>query len=457
MELKQLESICGAKGVVSDAEGLKAFAVDGITPQIVAQPETLKQAAAVIKLAGETKTPLAILGGGSLAGLGGRIKAAGVVLSTRRLDKIIDMDTENLTVTAQAGVRIGDLQDLLGGLENRCFFPIDSSLKNTADYMCSSREYKGAYVPLDPPQAQRATMGGIVASGVTGPMRLRHGLPRDLVLGVRFVSAQGELIGMGGKVVKNVSGYDVSKLMVGSLGSLGLIGEMTVRLLPLPEVSGAVVMGFKDLASATAMAAEVVDGKLLPTALEVVNAKAMQMALKDAPAGSWFVAAGQAGFSEDVAREKTDLAALAARHGGQVADMDADAAKAFWAALADRPLMDCALRLKASYPIGGAGAFLAAAAGLGDGAAVSVSAGLGAGLVHLLPAAAAELAKAAAGLRAKAVELGGALVVQAGAPELKDAVGAWGPARPDWGLMMHLKRQLDPDLLLNRGRFLGGL
>lgn len=457
MELKQLESICGPKGVISDAESLKAYAVDGIAPKLVAQPDTLTQAAEVIKLANQTKTPLAILGGGSLSDLGGRVQAADVVLSTRRLDKIIDMDVENLTVTAQAGVRIGDLQDLVGGLENRCFFPVDSSLKSAADYMCSSREYKGAYVPLDPPLAKMATMGGIVASGVTGPMRMRHGLPRDLVLGVRFVSPTGDLIGMGGKVVKNVSGYDLSKLMVGSLGSLGLVGEMTVRLLPLPEVSGAVVMAFKDLASATAAASEVADSKLLPTALEVVNAAAMQMALPGAPAGAWYVAAGQAGFSEDVAREKSDLAALAGRHGGAVAELDAEAAKAFWAGLGDKPLTAGALRLKASYPMSGAAAFLAACDALGAGAAVSVSIGLGAALVHLLPAAAAELAQAAGALRAKAVELGGALVVQAGAPELKDAVGAWGPARPDWGLMMHIKRELDPGLLLNRGRFLGGL
>ncbi|MFH1057177.1 MAG: FAD-binding oxidoreductase [Pseudomonadota bacterium] len=457
MELKQLESICGAKGVISDAESLKAYAVDGIAPQLAALPETLKQAAEVIKLAGGTKTPLAILGGGSLSDLGGRIQAAQVVLSTRRLDKIIDMDVENLTVTAQAGVRIGDLQDLLGGLDNRCFFPVDSSLKNAADYMCSSREYKGAYVPLDPPLAKMATMGGIVASGVTGPMRLRHGLPRDLVLGVRFITAQGEIIGMGGKVVKNVSGYDVSKLMVGSLGSLGLVAEMTVRLLPLPEVSGVLVMAFKDLGSATAAAAEVAGGKLLPTALEVINAPAMQMALSDAPAGAWCVAAGQAGFSEDVEREKTDLTALAGRHGGQAMVLDAEAARAFWTALGDRPLTDGALRLKASYPISGAAAFLQAADALGAGAAVSVSMGLGSALAHLLPAAATELTQAANALRAKAVALGGTLVVQAGAPELKDAVGAWGPARPDWGLMMHIKRELDPDLLLNRGRFLGGL
>ena len=160
------------------------------------------------------------------------------------MNKIIDLDVANLTVTAQAGVKLADLQDLLAGTENRCFFPPDDNLKEQADYMCSSRDYKGVFLPLDPPFPDRVTLGGIVAANSTGPKRLRYGLPRDLILGVKYVSPTGEIIGMGGKTVKNVSGYDVSKIMIGSLGTLGILGEITFRLLPLPEQIATVVAAF---------------------------------------------------------------------------------------------------------------------------------------------------------------------------------------------------------------------
>ena len=199
LNIARLEAICGSSGVVSDPAALDGYRIDGITPQAAVLPSSLKEAAEVVRLANADGFSLAILGGGSLSGMGGSLSGAEVVLCTRRLDKVIDMDVENLTVTAQAGVRFGDLQDLLSGLENRCFFP-QGDLEKQAEYMCSSRDYKGSYVPLDPPLASTATLGGTVAGGVTGPMRLRHGLPRDVLLGVRLVSPPGEIIGMGGKV-----------------------------------------------------------------------------------------------------------------------------------------------------------------------------------------------------------------------------------------------------------------
>lgn len=456
LNIARLEAICGSSGVVSESAALEAYRIDGITPRAAVLPASLKEAAEVVRLANADGFSLAILGGGSLSGMGGSLSEAEVVLCTRRLDKVIDMDVENLTVTAQAGVRFGDLQDLLSGLENRCFFP-QGELEKQAEYMCSGRDYKGSYVPLDPPLASTATLGGTVAGGVTGPLRLRHGLPRDVLLGVRLVSPTGEIIGMGGKVVKNVSGYDVSKLMIGSLGCLGVLGEMTIRLLPLPEVSGALLIGFAGLDQAVAFARAVVASKLLPSALEVCNPAALKAGRAEAPSGVWCAAVGQAGFREDVARERSDLLALARDQGGTAQVLDGEAASRFWAAFGAVPLKQSALRLKAVFRLGGFGEFLAAAADLGAGAMVTCSAGCGSALVHLPAGEPAALAATTARLRAKAVELGGALTVQAGSPELKAAVDAWGPARADWGLMMEIKRQLDPNRVLNRGRFVGGL
>ena len=232
MNPQLLETVLEAKWILTDNERMTDYAVDGLTPRAVVRPGTLEEAAEVVKLANQDGFAIATRGGGTKASIGGRLRRADVVLSTDRLDKIIDMDTANLTVTTQAGVIFDDLQDLLMGLENRCYFPLDSALRETADYMCSDREYKGAFMSLDPPLSSRATMGGIVAANSTGPMRMRYRPLRDLILGIRFISPTGEIIGMGGKTVKNVSGYDVSKLMIGSQGCLGVVGEMTLRLLP---------------------------------------------------------------------------------------------------------------------------------------------------------------------------------------------------------------------------------
>jgi FAD/FMN-containing dehydrogenase len=124
---------------------------------------------------------------------------------------------------------------------------------------------------MDPPFSEKATLGGIVAANTTGPRRLLYGLPRDLVLGVRFVTPKGDIIGAGGKTVKNVSGYDVSKLMIGSLGSLGILCEMTLRLLPLPEKMETLLFSFDSFSDAGAFAAAILGTKLLPAAVEVVN------------------------------------------------------------------------------------------------------------------------------------------------------------------------------------------
>ena len=150
------------------------------------------------------------------------------------------------------------------------FLP-DDNLKKQADDMCSGGDYKGAFLPLDPPFPDRVTLGGIVAVNSTGPKRLRFGLPRDLILGVKYVTPTGEIISMGGKTVKNVSGYDVSKIMIGALGTLGILGEITFRLLPLPEKVATVLAGFGSFAAARAFADRVLESKLLPTSVEILN------------------------------------------------------------------------------------------------------------------------------------------------------------------------------------------
>ncbi len=441
MDITRLSEACGAKAIVSEPAACAPYAVDGLVPKAVVFPATLAQTGEVLKLANREGWAVAPLGGGTFRGAGGRLARLDLVVATRRLDKVLDLDVANLTVTAQAGVRFDDLQDLLAGGENRCF------------------------IPLDPPLAGRATLGGVVAGGLTGPQRLRHGLPRDLVLGVRFLAPTGEIIGMGGKTVKNVSGYDAGKLMIGSLGCLGIVGEVTLRLLPLPEKSGALCFGFSGREAAAAFAREVVASRLLPTALEVMNPAALARGFDPAPGAGWAVAAGQAGFAEDLAREAADLRALARRHGAAwgVA-LDAVGARDFWRAYADRALAGGAVRLRASFPLAAAGSFLAAAAAAaaaadpGLGLLISASAGCGAGLVHAPgDGDPARLAAAAAGLRREVEALEGSLWLQCAPPGLKERLDPYGTPRPEWTLAARIKRALDPAGIMCPGRLVGDI
>jgi glycolate oxidase FAD binding subunit len=403
--------------------------------------------------------------------LANKPKRLDLVLSTSRLDKIIDIDVANLTVTAQAGVRLRDLQDLLGGTENRCFFPVESNLAGQAEYMCSSRDYKGVFLPLDPPFSERATLGGVIASNSTGPKRLRYGTPRDLTLGVRYVAPTGEVIGMGGKTVKNVSGYDVSKIMIGSLGTLGILGDVTCRLLPLPEATAAVLASFGSLDQTKAFADRVLSSKLLPTSLEILNGSGYDLtASKDVkmPAGGWCVAIGIEGFVEEVQREITDLKEMAHNDGASdIAELDQNKAATFWKNLADCVLAatdqgKTVAKFKGSFLISRYAEVLAAWSGASSDSRFALNASPGLGLVHAHFVGAADpdlenLTKLGTDLRTTAELHGGSMVVESAPTALKQTLNPWGSPREDFVLMANIKNSVDPFGILNPGRFLGGI
>lgn len=459
MNLNLLSQVLDAKNIKTDQKDLEKFSIDGLIPKAVVVPRTIAQAAELIDLAAGEGWACAPVGSGARLGLGGVPSDLDLAVSTAGLDKIIDMDTANLTVTAQAGVILQDLNDLLTGLENRCYFPIDSDLSHQAEAMCSDREYKGVFLPLDPPAAHKTTIGGLIATGAAGPKRLRYGLPRDIVLGVRFVSPQGKSIGMGGKVVKNVSGFDVSKLMIGSLGVLGLVTEATFRLLPLPEKQAGAAVGFRTFDAARSFTDKLINSKLLPTAVEVVNQAALDLTpslgLK-LPGGGICVLISLAGMNEEVDRELTDIKAWAGSEGAEtILEMDGAKTNYVLEELNDNGLSKAAVRLKANFRYGGWADFHAAAEASGDWA-LSVSPGLGAAWLSRTELQGDE-GQVTANLRTKAMNLSGALVVEQVPPELKQSLDVWGPVPSSFPVFRNLKTEIDPANIMNPGRFVGGL
>lgn len=181
---------------------------------VAVAPATLAEAAEVLATASEHSLPVLVWGGGTHQGLGGRVDPA-VVLSTARLNSIVDWQPDDLTVVVEAGVRVGDLESRLAERRQTAVLP----------------EVPG-----------EATVGGVIAAGVSGFRRLRYGPTRDRVLEVDLITGDGRAVRGGGRIVKNVTGFDLPRLAAGSFGSLGLIGRVCLKLWPLPEARRTVTL-----------------------------------------------------------------------------------------------------------------------------------------------------------------------------------------------------------------------
>ena len=178
---------------------------------------------------------------------GGTPASRVVYMDTRLCGQVIEYAPEDMTISVEAGITLAALSDVLSRHKQR--------------------------VALDPPHADRATVGGVLAANDSGPIRLAYGAARDAVIGMSMIQADGTVIKSGGKVVKNVAGYDLHKLYIGSFGALGVIATVTFRLRPLPEARGVVAIEPVDAVDADRMVAALLDGPTRPTFIEILNAR----------------------------------------------------------------------------------------------------------------------------------------------------------------------------------------
>jgi glycolate oxidase FAD binding subunit len=423
------------------------FAVDGVIPSLVIRPGSQEETAAVMATCAAAGAAVIPWGGGTSMGLGNPPSRADVALVLDRLNRIVEHDAPNLTVTAEAGVRLGDLQDAL-------------------------RERK-QFLPLDPPAYRKATLGGILAANASGPARLMYGTARDWVLGMHIVLPDGKPMRCGGKVIKNVSGYDMNKLFIGSLGTLGIITEATFKLLPVPTVFSVVTGVFDEIRQVKSVIAKVLDSPLLPEALELLDPDAV--ALLGSRLGiqttGYGLAVALPGSPQVVERQVRDFSALfdeAKAH--ETVTFSGERAALSWQAVAnalDLLLGAPAERIvcKIATPISRTADMLEAARHLGRAHRLQTVtlAHAGSGIIragYLLgpDAPPAEiLAGSIEDLRREAQRHEGSLILHEGPRTLKAHVDVWGKPGGDFDLMRRLKAELDPRNLCNPGRFLGGL
>jgi glycolate oxidase FAD binding subunit len=424
-----LRELVGADRV-SDAPGeCGAAAVDGRTPRWVVRAADVEHVAGVLTLAWEESLAVAPRGSGFALELGRPPERLDIVLDLRGLDRVVEDSPADLTVSIEAGISAGML----------------------ADRLAARRQW----LPVDPPGWRGRTLGGLAATGASGPLRVRYGTLRDLVLGVRFVQADGVVTWGGARVVKSVTGYDVPKLMVGALGTLGVLVELTLRLHPMPAVEGTWLALFRTPEAAQAFTASVLDAPLQPSRLEFLNEAALR-ACQAPPAPA--AVAVSVGSVEAAVREQGEmLVALAGVAGGAASPADAD----FWSRY-DAALVPAAGEVV--LQVGTLPSRLAetvaaiAAVGVPPTALVTGAGALGALRVAVTGVDVPAAGRLVTALRDAAAALGGHVVVHAGPPALRTEVDPWGPVDPGpFALMRALKDEFDARRVLNPGRFVGGL
>lgn len=356
----------------------------------VERPGTAGELALVLRDAAAAGRAVVPVGGGRARGMGGPIDRCDVELHTGRLDRIVEHSAADMVVSVEAGVTLESLQATLAG--------------------------SGQFLPLDPFNSPGHTIGGVLATGWTGPLRMRYGSARDFLIGIRVALPDGRLASAGGRVVKNVSGYDLMKLHLGAMGSLGVIVAASFKVFPRPLHDITVELRHGSLHEAWTEVGRALQLPVAPAALELFSDGRVLARFSGSPA-----AVDRA--ANEIGWPVADASAWT-RHSHEAPDL--------WARIAVPPTQ--VRDIVSSLPQG-----------------CRWWASPGVGIVHW--SVADDVASIAA-TRAKAEAAGGSLVLLDAPDDVKRAVGAWGTPPPTLGVMRRLKDAFDPGHVMNPGRFM---
>jgi glycolate oxidase FAD binding subunit len=395
----------------------------------VFDPESPKAAAELLVSCQEKKLKLGFIGGGTALGLGNPARGIDAVVLTRRLDRVVEYAPEDQVIVVEAGITLGRLQTLA--------------------------RRNGQWLGVDAPHAELATLGGLVAVGGFGPRRARYGALRDLLLGVTLVRADGAIAHGGGKVVKNVAGFDLPKVVAGSLGTLGLITEVTLRLHPLPELSATYHSAELDATGVTQSVLALRQAQLEPSAVVAVRG----------PSGRYELGVRLEGFARGVERDGARLldfarAPSAAPGAGPLWQrLDDSAELSFWQR-AEAPRQSGSLRCRLTAlptDLPRLEPLVQALLGTLHAGHFAWYATLGIGFIAGDAGAPETVLPALQTARDALVAGGGSLTVDAAPSAVADAFDAWGPVPSAFAVMQQLKQRFDPEGRMNPHRFVGGI
>ena len=455
----RLAGIIGAENVFVDPARLALYEIDGKRPSAIAQPATAEEIAELVKFAAAEKLAVIPTGARTKLAIGLPPRQYDLALDMTRLDRIVSYDPGDLTLSVEAGLPLCKLQTAL------------------AEH--------GQFLPLAVPFMARTTVGGTIASGMEGPLRHSYGTARDYVLGMEFVTGQGTLSKSGGRVVKNVTGYDLHKLMIGALGTLGIMTKINFRTFPQPRSSRGFVATFSTSARAFDMRRRIAQSPLRPMTLDILSPRAADLFAGEAAAEitsnrmissplsnkHWVLTTGFAGNDVLLARYETDLRKMAEESGAEsIAILDKEHLQQAWAR--KREFVPIALAASSAATIVKMGvlpsqldAVLVKAQAYAENYAVPwVAMARGCGVVYfaLLPTARDEgartrISQAADQIQATASSVDGHSTIPWCPSEWKGTLRIWGPDRGASSPMQKIKKVFDPQGILSPGRFVGGL
>lgn len=246
--IQELSGIVGSENVIFDQDSIEYYSVKGVKPKLIVKPGTKAEIAEIVNFCSAGDMAISPVGNATKLHIGMKPSRLDIVLSLSRMNRLIEHHQKDFIATAQCGMTLMDFQKALGK--------------------------SNQFLPLDPPHlTSGATLGGIIATNDYGPSRPRYGTSRELLLEVRFIRADGKHVRGGAKVVKNVAGYDVPKLMTGSLGTLGIMVESSFRLYPKPERSRTLRFTFSDLDTLDTAIERILSADIVPTSVEVINSE----------------------------------------------------------------------------------------------------------------------------------------------------------------------------------------
>ncbi len=408
--------------------------LDGISVSEVAAVQSFNEIADVLRSARDSGQGVIPWGSGTMMGLGNIPTGTDVALDLTALNQVISYEPDDMTISAQVGCRIGDLNRLLG--EN------------------------GQMLPFDAADPDEATIGGLYCTAVSGPRRFGYGSMRDLVIGISAMSPDGVISRGGGMVVKNVSGYDMMRLHYGALGSLGVVLQLNFKVLPAPRAVRTVVLRAQTASDAAKAAMAVRESPLLPTAMMVLDKRALSRTqLEPAP---WNVLLRAEGPKESVDRQAERLIEAAASASGDHQICADESSSDIWDSV-NRTLSthasESSIRIRIGVAPSDAERVIGELRSLGDQASISpsISADMGNGLIIATFEAQNDQPNDLRTIWLGAKDLGTHATLLGGPSDVKANTDVFGNMPAGFPLMRALKQQFDPAGVLNRGRFIGHL
>ncbi|NIM05909.1 MAG: FAD-binding protein [Armatimonadetes bacterium] len=417
---------------MSRREILNQYSLGELVPEAVVYPKSSPQVSAALQVANAHRAPVLLWGSGASIRLGSRLSGLHIVVDMTSLDRVLSHDIDNFTVTVQAGMRLGQLQEVL-------------------------REHR-QFLPLDPSAAERVTLGGIAAANVSGPWRLLFGSPRDLVLGMKVALADGSIVSFGGSTMKNVAGYDIGKLFIGSLGTLGAICELTLRLYSLPEESRSLLLHVSGTKRAFGIARKIL--ACSPAAVQALDASAAKQVNDKidlrSEEESWLVAVDLMGDSAAVEKQAQEIEKSCGR---EIVSLVGEERLQTWKLIRnligaeDESIILC----RANLPPACIEEWAGIVREVSPDCLLVACPGTGRAWMRWRPQTQDAASEAIGVLRAEAVKLGGHLIVEAAPEEWRSGLDIWGQPPAELPLLRAVKQAFDPAGILAPGRFVGGI